>query len=264
MADPAEDTHVDAPEPATVAAKLHAERITTVTPEVSLLSEEIARTRIFLGVCAVLASMLMVCAPLLSGAGTMRLGVCAACFVVVAMSLWFRYTIRNPERYTERRLVILSYVLAIATGIGMLFVGIFSPAPMAGTLGIYFLSLGSSRLAALSAYLLGALLHAVPAVLIATGASPTSACSATPPPPARDKVLAALLVQVVYFLTFVLARLCRRATRQVIEKLHAALRRCRSARRSWPRRTTSSTARSPPATSAATRSGSWARSASGR
>ena len=38
----------------------------------------------------------------------------------------------------------------IATGFGVYFVGVFSPAPMAGTLGIYFLSLGSSRLAALS------------------------------------------------------------------------------------------------------------------
>ncbi|HEX6838802.1 MAG TPA: hypothetical protein VF334_19625, partial [Polyangia bacterium] len=223
MADPAEDTHVDAPEQPTVAAKLHAERITTVTPEVSLLGEEIARTRIFLGVCAALAGMLMLATPLLSGPPRMRLGVAAACCVVVGMSLWFRYTIRDPQRYTERRLVLLSYVLAVATGIGMLFVGIFSPAPMAGTLGIYFLSLGSSRLAALSAYLLGSVLHAVPAVLIATGVITDFGLFRDTTTTGRDKLLAALLVQVVYFLTYVLARLSRRATRQVIEKLHAAL-----------------------------------------
>jgi eukaryotic-like serine/threonine-protein kinase len=167
--------------------------------------------------------MLMLATPLLSGPPRMRLGVAAACLVVVGMSLWFRYTIRDPQRYTERRLVLLSYVLAIATGIGMLFVGIFSPAPMAGTLGIYFLSLGSSRLAALSAYLLGSVLHAVPAVLIATGVITDFGLFRDTTTTGRDKLLAALLVQVVYFLTYVLARLSRRATRQVIEKLHAAL-----------------------------------------
>ncbi|HSN31190.1 MAG TPA: serine/threonine-protein kinase, partial [Ideonella sp.] len=223
MAEPAEDTHVDAPEPATVAAKLHAERITTVTPEVSLLGEEIARTRIFLGVCAALAAMLMLCTPLLSGPLRVRFGVAVACLVVVGMSLWFRYTIRDPQRYTERRLVALSYTLAIATGIGMLFVGIFSPAPMAGTLGIYFLSLGSSQLAALSAYLLGSVLHAVPAVLIATGVIHDFGLFRDTTTTGRDKLLAALLVQVVYFLTYVLARLSRRATKQVIERLHSAL-----------------------------------------
>src|SRR5205823_4721902 len=122
-------------------------RLSTVTPDVALHAEEVARTRVFLGVCSALAAMLMVCAPLLSGPRLLRFGVCGACFVVVAISLWFRAVIKEPQRYTEGRLLVVSYVLMTATGFGVYFVGVFSPAPMAGTLGIYFLSLGSSRLA---------------------------------------------------------------------------------------------------------------------
>ncbi|MGZ3442672.1 MAG: serine/threonine-protein kinase, partial [Polyangia bacterium] len=103
------------------------------------------------------------------------------------------------------------------------FVGVFSPAPMAGTLGIYFLSLGSSRLAALSTYIIGALMHAIPAVLIGIGVMADPGLFRDTSTTGSDKLLAALLVQVVYFLTYVLARLSRRATRQVIEKLHSAL-----------------------------------------
>ncbi|HEY2743011.1 MAG TPA: serine/threonine-protein kinase [Polyangia bacterium] len=222
MQDAAEDTNVDAPEAPTVAAK-HVERISTVTPDVALLTEELARMRVFLGVCAVLAGVLMICAPLLSGPPWQRFGVCGACFVVVAASLWFRLTIRDATQYTETRLLVVAYLLMVATGCGVYFVGVFSPAPMAGTLGIYFLSLGSSRIAALSSYIMGSLMHGIPAVLIAAGviADPGlfSDFGATP----RDKLLVALLVQVVFFLTFVLARLSRRATRELIEKLHAAL-----------------------------------------
>ncbi|MGZ3405188.1 MAG: serine/threonine-protein kinase, partial [Polyangia bacterium] len=223
MADPAEDTHVDAPEAPTVAAKANVERVTTVTPDLALMAEEVARTRIFLGVTSALAGMLMICAPLLSGPLLLRGGVCGACFVVVAVSLWFRNTIQEPQRYTERRLLLVSYLLMTATGFGVYFVGVFSPAPMAGTLGIYFLSLGSSRLAALSTYIIGALMHAIPAVLIGIGVMADPGLFRDTSTTGSDKLLAALLVQVVYFLTYVLARLSRRATRQVIEKLHSAL-----------------------------------------
>jgi hypothetical protein len=221
--DPAEDTHVDAPEPPTVAAKANVERVTTVTPDVALHAEEVARTRIFMGVTSTLAGMLMICAPMLSGPALLRFGTCGACAVVVAASLWFRFSIRDPARYTEARLLVVSYVLMVATGLGVYFVGVFSPAPMAGTLGIYFLSLGSSRLAALSTYIIGALMHAVPAVLIGTGLMQDPGLFRDTTTTGRDKLLAALLVQVVYFLTFILARLSRRATRQVIEKLHSAI-----------------------------------------
>ena len=95
-----EDTRVDARDVPTVAVQAGGERATTLTPDLALLNEEIARTRVFLAVSSSLAAILMISAPLLSGALCLRLGVLAACFVVVIVSLWFRWSLRDPQRQT--------------------------------------------------------------------------------------------------------------------------------------------------------------------
>ena len=218
-----DDTRVDSHEAATVVARPGVERLTTVTPDLALLSEEIARTRVFLAVSAALATILGICAPLLSGSFALRVAVLISCTVVVVASSWFRWALRDPALYTERRLVTVSYVLMIATGIGVYFIGVFSPSPMVGTVGIYFLALSASRAAAVSAWVTGALLHAVPAVLIGLGLLRDPGLFQGGAVTGRDKLLAALLVQVVYILTFLLARGSRRATRAAVERLHAAL-----------------------------------------
>ena len=249
--EPIGDTHVDAVDLPTVAAKANVERITTVTPDVALRDEEVARTRVFMGVTSALAGMLAICAPLLSGPPLLRFGVCAACAVVVGASLWFRHAIADSQRYTERRLLVVSYVLMTATGLGVYFVGVFSPAPMAGTLGIYFLSLGSSRLAALSTYIIGALMHAVPAVLIGLGAnSAIRACFATPAPPGATSCSPRCSCKWSTF-SRPPGALSRRATRMAIEKLHSALVQVqtrRPARRGAPRARSRAAAGLPAAT----------------
>ena len=214
------DTADDAP---TVVGKTVPERATTVTPDLALLAEEIARTRVFLGFSSSLALMLGGCAPLLSGPLFIRGGVVAVCAVIVAVSLWFRWSLQNPSNYTEGRLIAVAYALMVATGAGVYFVGVFSPAPMVGCVGIYFLSLGASRRAAMSTWIIGGLMHAIPAVLIGVGAMRDPGLFTGGSVTGRDKLLAALLVQVTYLLTYLLARGSRRATRAAVEKLHAAL-----------------------------------------
>jgi serine/threonine-protein kinase len=218
-----EETRVDPSDAPTVVGKSGAERATTVTPDLALLAEEIARTRVFLGFSSTLAAMLMVCAPLLSGSLLIRGGVIAASAAIVLVSLGFRWSLRNPSNYTERRLIAVAYALMIATGMGVYFVGVFSPAPMVGCVGIYFLSLGASRRAALSTWIIGGLMHAIPSVLIGVGLMADPGLFTGGPVTGRDKLLAALLVQVTYVLTYSLARGSRRATRAAVEKLHTAL-----------------------------------------
>jgi serine/threonine-protein kinase len=201
----------------------HSHRGGTLTPEQALLADEIARTRLFLKVCAVLATSLMCATPLLSGSVMMRIGVAACAAVVVVAVLIFAWVLRKDSGYTQARWLAVSYTMMFSTCIGMYFVGIFSPAPMVGTLGIYFLCLGSSLGLALTAYLTGALLHAIPAVLIAFGITSDLGLFSSPNTTTQDKLVAALLVQIVYALTFLLARGSRRATRNAVERLHQAL-----------------------------------------
>jgi serine/threonine-protein kinase len=195
----------------------------TMTPEGALLDDEIARTKLFLRVCAVLSAVLGICTPLLSGTREMRIAVFACCIGAMGAVLLFSRALRNERGYTTARWLAVSTVLMIASCIGVYFIGVFSPAPMVGTLGIYFLCLGSSTGVALAAWLIGASLHALPAVLIALHLLPDPGLFKADNVGTTDKLLAAVLVQVVFALTFVLARGSRRSTRSAVEKLHQAL-----------------------------------------
>src|SRR5262249_46561938 len=157
----------------------------------------------FLKVSAVLATTLAIASPQFSGSITMRWGLAACCLVVVVVALGFQRMLRDDRGYTKMRWLAVSYVLMTVASIGVCFVGVYSPAPMVGTLGIYFLCLGSSLRVALASYITGALLHLVPAMLIALGHVHDPGLFPARDSTVHDKVLAALLVQMVYGLTFV-------------------------------------------------------------
>ncbi|MFI5289080.1 MAG: hypothetical protein ACHQ17_05500, partial [Polyangia bacterium] len=195
----------------------------TLTADQALAADELQRTRLFLKVSAVLAGTLMAVTPFLSGGRAVRIGVTACAAVVVAVTLWFARTLRDDRGYSSRLWWAVSSILIVATCIGIYFIGVFSPAPMVGTLGIYFLCLGSSFAIALSSYLAGAILHAAPALAIAFGLIRDPGLFDAPDATVHDKLIAALMVQIVFGLTFLLARGSRRATRDAIERLHSAL-----------------------------------------
>jgi len=207
----------------TVMGKAPGKRATAETADRTLLAEEIARTRIFLALAAAVGGVLVLGVPLLSASVRQRVGLVAVCALVGAVALWLYFKLRDPSSYTEGRIIFFSLVLMIAANCGFLLFGVFSPAPMVVALGIYFLSLGASVRAAVINYVSGALLHAVPAVLISLGviADPGIFTGATVP--ASDKLLTALLVQGGYLLFFVMARFSRRATLDAIDQLQTAL-----------------------------------------
>jgi serine/threonine-protein kinase len=195
---------------------------TTVTPEAAMQADEVARTRLFLKVCGALSVVLAACAPLLSGPVTMRAGIFGACVVGAITVLVFSRTLRGEHMYSTHGWMAASFVLIGVAAVGVVMVGVYSPAPMVGTLGIYFLCLGSSQRVAMIAWITGGLLHLVPAVLIATGHLRDPGLfhvNAT----TRDLLIAEFLVQAIFALTFVLARGSRRATHAAVERLHAAL-----------------------------------------
>ena len=94
---------------------------------------------------------------------------------------------------------------------------------MVGTLGIYFLVPRLELRDRAPVYLAGAILHAAPALAIAFGLIRDPGLFDAPDATLHDKLIAALMVQIVFGLTFPLARGSRRATLDAIERLHSAL-----------------------------------------
>jgi serine/threonine-protein kinase len=195
----------------------------TVTPELALQKDEVERSRLFLKLSAYLAGAVGLTVPFLAGSVVMRATVVACCAIAVVVMLLFRRTLHGEVLSTTRRWVIVSSILVAASIVAVLFFGAYSPAPMVGTFGIYFLCLGSSTKIARWAYAGGAIGHLIPAMLIAFGVVHDPGILAPASDSMRNMLVAAVMVQIVFGTTYLLARGSRNATRDAVEKLHAAL-----------------------------------------
>jgi hypothetical protein len=204
------------------ASPAHRSASPTITPEMALAKDEVERSRLFLKLCAVLAGAVGLLIPFVTGSVTMRATVVACCAAVIVGTLAFRRSLHDDQLSTPRRWVMVCALLVAGSAIAVWFFGVYSPAPMVGTFGIYFLCLGRSMRVALWAYLGGAASHLVPAVLVALRVLPDPGLL-TPQAGTRDLLVAAAIVQIVFAATFALARGSRLATRDAVVKLHAAL-----------------------------------------
>jgi serine/threonine-protein kinase len=195
---------------------------TTLTPEAALAHDEVERTRLFLKLCAVLAGAGGLAVPFVSGGVVSHVFAALGCAGAVAIVLVFRRTLTAQLLASPRRWTLVCAGLVACSAVAVWFFGVFSPAPMVGTFGIYFLCLGRSMRVALWAYLGGAIAHLVPAALFALHALPDPGLL-KPDATTGDMLVAAAMVQVVFASTFALARGSQRTTRDAVQKLHAAL-----------------------------------------
>jgi hypothetical protein len=194
----------------------------TITPDAALASDEVARTRLFLVLSAILAAACGIATPLLSGGITRRLSVTAVCFLCAALLLSFRRALTAELLANQRRWTIMCAILVASSAVAVWFFGVFSPAPMVGTFGIYFLCLGRSGRAALYSYLGGAIAHLVPSVAFAVHLLPDPGLL-RPSAATGDMLVSVFMVQVVFACTYALARGSQQTTRDAVQKLHAAL-----------------------------------------
>jgi serine/threonine-protein kinase len=201
---------------------IHVSASPTITPEAALARDEVDRTRLFLKICAVLAAASGAVAPFVTGPIAVRGLLLLMCASAVVIVLVFRRTLTTELIASRRRWGVVAGLLVACSAVAVWFFGVFSPAPMVGTFGIYFLCLGRSGRIALWAYLGGATAHLVPAVLFALRVLPDPGLLTTSASTA-DMLAAAAMVQVVFASTFALGRGSQRATRDAVRKLHAAL-----------------------------------------
>jgi serine/threonine-protein kinase len=201
---------------------IHMSASATITPEAALARDEVDRTRLFLKICAVLAAASAAVAPFVTGPLAVRALLLLMCASAVVTVLVFRRTLTTELIASRRRWAVVAGLLVACSAIAVWFFGVFSPAPMVGTFGIYFLCLGRSGRIARWAYLGGATAHLVPAVLFALRVLPDPGLLTTSASTA-DMLAAAAMVQVVFASTFALGRGSQRATRDAVRKLHAAL-----------------------------------------
>ena len=193
-------------------------------PGLTLLREEVVRTRRFMVVAMILTVVSGASIPALGGHPGMAkafLGTVGAAFLACGA---FLYWLRDDRRYTPARALLPAAPCIIASTIASMYFGMYSPASMNFTLGIYFFGLSQSAVVSFSVYLSCALLQAAGMLAVAFGLLPDVGLIQTGNLDAMQKLGILLLVELGMFLTFLFARLSRRATLAAVAGMEQALR----------------------------------------
>jgi serine/threonine-protein kinase len=199
-------------------------RLTYHTSFASLRSDEIVRTRRFLLVAMALVTIIAPLTFLLGGDPTVRLVFVGCCGLVLTVFGAFYLYMQDEARFSHGKALIPGAAGIIAAGAACHYFGLFSPAPMIFMLGIYFYSLGSSRWAALAAYLACAVVVGGSSILISFGVIEDRGLVRIGEATGTQQLIMIGIVQLVLGMTYLFARMSRRATMQAMEGLEQALR----------------------------------------
>jgi eukaryotic-like serine/threonine-protein kinase len=196
---------------------------TVISPQDALALEEINRTRIFLRFAMALCVAVVLSLSFLSGHLGVKTALYAAVGACAVLVVWMHQITRDPAQYTPFRVILVGWWCAATTMLGVVYWGIFSPAPALIVLGIYFFSRTNSLAATLLIYATCAVSQAVMSILILSGALADPGLF-----PAsghlRDMAISQGMVQLTYLFSFWLARATRRTTLDAIGRLEVEVR----------------------------------------
>jgi serine/threonine-protein kinase len=200
--------------------------VTTLTSAADALrDEEVERTRTFLRLGWIVAAGTVVAILVVPGDRRIASALIVSLVVAVLGSLWIYRELRTSARTNVLGLDALAFGAIVCGQLGILYVGIFSAAPLVVALGVLFFCRTEHRPSAIGVYVLAAGSHAVVAGLVIAGAIDEPgfypvrrACSI------EAQIAGQLILQQAYGICFFLARMTRTTSLRAIEHLQRATR----------------------------------------
>jgi serine/threonine-protein kinase len=196
---------------------------TALNTELALRSDELHRTKVFLEIVIALCVVVGAGFFLLPKAGMPRWVPLVGVASIMAACGGFLLMLRDGDKFTPGRLLVVAYVSAVSATPGVYYIGIYSPALMIYVFGIYFFALGASFRMTLAIYLTVVAFSLGPPILYGAGVLADPGLLKGDLLSDGGKIVVNLLVQAVLFMTYLLARGSRRATKTAIERLHEAV-----------------------------------------
>jgi hypothetical protein len=197
---------------------------TVSAPLEALERDDIRRTRWFCYVAFVISTVAGGSLGWLHGdpgaLAIMLVAISASAFGTVFML----YRTRSAAEFRRPSTGLGWIVIAAAATTAIPFFGAFSPAPVVLVLGIYFTGMGKSPRMAFGLYLLAAGVQAAVAALAITGVTRDTGLVQAGGLDLRQQLIIQGLVQFVFAITLVIARLSRRAQRLAVEELEREVR----------------------------------------
>jgi eukaryotic-like serine/threonine-protein kinase len=191
----------------------------------ALRGEEVERTRAFIRLGWLVAVAVAAATLALPGDPRIRTALLATLGVAVLGSIWVHRQLADRASYQARVMHVVAFAAVVCGQLGVLYVGVFSAAPLVVGLGLYFFCRTESLPSAIGVYMLTVLAHATEAALVIADVIDDPGFA-----PARDDlsvtalIAGQLTVQLGYALCFWLARGTRRSSLRAIEQLQKATR----------------------------------------
>ncbi|MEO8551114.1 MAG: serine/threonine-protein kinase [Kofleriaceae bacterium] len=186
--------------------------------------EEIARAQVFLKV-ALITCFAGFGVALITGGDRTAFWVCTVgCAINSFGAAWMLSIVRDPARYTARRILAPALVIAFGAFGGVYYWGVASPVAAMITYGIYFFSLGSNAALITSMYALVSILHAVLGLAIITGVIVDRGIIGMGHARLIDQLGVIAVIEFLYFITFYTARVSQRVTLEAVQHLEQAVR----------------------------------------
>jgi eukaryotic-like serine/threonine-protein kinase len=204
---------------------MRAQPTTLTTAADALRGEEVDRTRAFIRLGWVVAIAVAAATLALPGDPRIRTALLGTLGIAVLGSVWLHQQLDNRAAYQARIMHVVAFAAVVCGQLGVLYVGVFSAAPLIVGLGLYFFCRTESLPTAIGIYVLAALAHATEGALVITDVIDDPGFA-----PARDDLSATALaagqitIQLGYAMCFWLARLTRRSSLRAIEQLQKATR----------------------------------------
>jgi eukaryotic-like serine/threonine-protein kinase len=180
--------------------------------------EDASRGRVFFRAIALIVVLLEGFLPFLPGADWLRAMTAVLAGIVLVACLGTLYALREDRHWTPRLAAAIGVTLCFL-GVGVIYyLGLYSAAAAVFTLGLYFFCGSSDAQSATAVYVTGAILYFAVSGAIALGVLPDlslfSASHATP----MSRWYRVAMMQMVFAMTFYLARSSRRAALNALER----------------------------------------------
>ncbi|HJZ86161.1 MAG TPA: serine/threonine-protein kinase [Polyangia bacterium] len=207
---------------AAAASHAGAQPVTYHSPREALHAEEVTRARNFMLVIMVLCVVASLMLPLLGGDPVLK----AVFFATLAGAFvscgGFWLYIRDPARFLPEREAVPAVFCTAAAVMACQYFGVLSAAEMIFMMGIYYFSLGSSRLAALVIYLLCALLQGAALLLQTFDVLPDLGLLQANGMNFSERLASIVMIETLFLAVYLFARKSREAEVAAVEGLEAA------------------------------------------
>ena len=210
--------------PSTSSMTKLSESRTTTSPVEAMKIDEIERTRVFLKVAFLISVGGAIIALITSGdVIAQRVVTIGSAFGAVG-AVWILRMLRDANDYEQRQIVLPALCLVIGAMSGVYYWGAGSPVAAMLVYGIYFFSLGSSRNVTLGMYLTVAVIHGTMAILMVGGVIADRGLVNMTGMRTIDRVAIIVIIECLYLIAFITARLSQKTTLEAMSKLEQAVR----------------------------------------